>query len=540
MATTFTTTRPTLMTTTRAKATTTTTTILRPMMMMCHQTRRQREPTTTGMMRKAALSDDVQTDDDDAKRNATTTTTPEQQQQQLFFATVGLGASTPSNNTVATHQKLQATSEIENLGKRGRIATGQPFLDHMIDQLTTHAQLGVSVQVEKEDTKTTTTTTDPYDDGTKKKERKMITCETDTAKYASDEDAEATCTAAGEALGKALKYMLCSEGRVGFAANGQTNGTRFAAPLDEAYASCLIEQFDSDKNGELKTFSLAPYGPRNRSHIGAYPTVYTETFFREVAKHSGLTIRLEKHRGDNAHHIVEATFKSFARCLRKFMDEIEGNDGSETSGSDNSSSRAASRARSTKETSIDVALDLDKKGGTNGNVEIDTGIETLDGLFNALAETAEFGTFKCVASGDTWIDDHHTTEDVAITVGQCLNEALGNKAGCNRMGSGSASVNGSEVEVIMDLSNRPYLGYDLDFAGDSIGDLSCEMVEHLFMSVTFNGQMTVHVVTKEKGSTDKDLAEAAMRAFGTCLKQCKSIDPRRAGAVASSKGTLSA
>ena len=506
-----------------------TTTTMRPMMMCRH--RRQREPTTTGM-RKAALSDD-DAHDDDAKRNATTTT-PEQQ-QQLFFAKVGLGTASTPSNTVATHL-LRATSEIENLGKRGRIATGQPFLDHMIDQLTTHAQLGVSVQVEKEDTKTTTT--DPY--GTTKKERKMITCETDTAKYASDEDAEATCTAAGEALGKALKYMLCSEGRVGFAANGRTNGTRFAAPLDEAYASCLIEQFDSDKNGELKTFSLAPYGPRNRSHIGAYPTVYTETFFREVAKHSGLTIRLEKHRGDNAHHIVEATFKSFARCLRKFMDEIEGNDGSKTSGSKSSSSRAASRSRSTKETSIDVALDLDKKGGTNGNVEIDTGIETLDGLFNALAETAEFGTFKCVASGDTWIDDHHTTEDVAITVGQCLNEALGNKAGCNRMGSGSASVNGSEVEVIMDLSNRPYLGYDLDFAGDSIGDLSCEMVEHLFMSVTFNGQMTVHVVTKEKGSTDKDLAEAAMRAFGTCLKQCKSIDPRRAGAVASSKGTLSA
>jgi imidazoleglycerol-phosphate dehydratase len=271
-----------------------------------------------------------------------------------------------------------------------------------------------------------------------------------------------------------------------------------------------------------------------------YPTVYTETFFREVAKHSGLTIRLEKHRGDNAHHIVEATFKSFARCLRKFMDEVEGSDvESSSSGSNNSTSRAASRARSTKETSIDVALDLDMKDEANSSLEISTGIETLDALFDALAETAEFGTLKCVASGDTWIDDHHTTEDVAITIGQCLNEALGNKAGCNRMGSGSARVNGSEVEVIMDLSNRPYLGYDLDFAGDSIGDLSCEMVEHLFMSITFNGQMTVHLVTKEKGSTDKDLAEAAMRAFGTCLKQCKSIDPRRAGAVASSKGTLS-
>ena len=148
------------------------------------------------------------------------------------------------------------------------------------------------------------------------------------------------------------------------------------------------------------------------------------------------------------------------------------------------------------------------KDEANSSLEISTGIETLDALFDALAETAEFGTLKCVASGDTWIDDHHTTEDVAITIGQCLNEALGNKAGCNRMGSGSARVNGSEVEVIMDLSNRPYLGYDLDFAGDSIGDLSCEMVEHLFMSITFNGQMTVHLVTKEKGSTDKDLARS--------------------------------
>ena len=89
-----------------------------------------------------------------------------------------------------------------------------------------------------------------------------------------------------------------------------------------------------------KTFSLAPARTEESVALRWYPTVYTETFFREVAKHSGLTIRLEKHRGDNAHHIVEATFKSFARCLRKFMDEIEGNDGSETACSDNSSSRA--------------------------------------------------------------------------------------------------------------------------------------------------------------------------------------------------------
>ena len=212
---------------------------------------------------------------DDAKQKAT-------RQEQLFA--VGLGASTPSN--VAT---LWATSEIENLGKRGTIATGQPFLDHMIDQLTTHAQLGVSVQVEKEHTETA-------DPGNEK--RKMIKCETDTAKYASDEDAEATFTAAGEALGKALKYMLCSEGGSS-SPDGRTNGTRFAAPLDEAYASCLIEQFDSDKNGELKTFPLAPCRRRNQSR-GRIPR-YTETFF-ERWRNIPVNHSVGETPGDNAHH----------------------------------------------------------------------------------------------------------------------------------------------------------------------------------------------------------------------------------------------
>ena len=110
---------------------------------------------------------------------------------------------------------MKSTSSIENMGKRGQIATGQPFLDHMIDQLTTHAQLGVSVEVEKEHV------------------GEMVKCEPDTAKYASDEDAEATFMACGEAVGKALKDMLCSEGRIGSAANAERRTGRCpAAPLD--------------------------------------------------------------------------------------------------------------------------------------------------------------------------------------------------------------------------------------------------------------------------------------------------------------------
>ena len=75
-----------------------------------------------------------------------------------------------------------------------------------------------------------------------------------------------------------------------------------------------------------------------------------------------------------------------------------------------------------------TSLDLDMKDEANSSLEISTGIETLDALFDALAETAEFGTLKCVASGDTWIDDHHTTEDVAITIGQCLKRSVGEQS----------------------------------------------------------------------------------------------------------------
>jgi imidazoleglycerol-phosphate dehydratase len=112
--------------------------------------------------------------------------------------------------------------------------------------------------------------------------------------------------------------------------------------------------------------------------------------------------------------------------------------------------RAAHKARATKETTIDVAVDLD---GAASATTVATGIETLDALLLAMAEEASF-QLNVDASGDLWIDDHHTTEDVAITVGQVLNEALGSKAGCNRMGRATARVGDAAVEVIADLSNR--------------------------------------------------------------------------------------
>ena len=332
------------------------------------------------------------------------------------------------------------------------------------------------------------------------------------------------------------------------APNGLAQQGLLRASLDEAYSTCVLDVARGGAPGSLR-FELAPYGPggsSGRARIGTYKTALTEPFWSALAGSANLDVTLLKRRGDNAHHIVEATFKAFARCTRALMDQIEfeaGGGGArlETDATNDSSAppaerRAARKARATKETTIDVAVDLD---GAASATTVATGIETLDALLLAMAEEASF-QLNVDASGDLWIDDHHTTEDVAITVGQVLNEALGNKAGCNRMGRATARVGDAAVEVIADLSNRPYLCNGLVFREETIGDLSAEMVDHLFMSVAANAQMTAHIVRADPGGGDEaDVAEAAARAFGKCLKQCVALDPRRAGAVASSKGTLS-
>ena len=197
--------------------------------------------------------------------------------------------------------------------------------------------------------------------------------------------------------------------------------------------------------------------------------------------------------------------------------------------------RRATRERATKETQVSVSLALDGAGEGQSA----TGITTLDAFLDAVRERSRVSA-HVRAAGDLWIDDHHTAEDVSLSIGQCLAEALGDKAGLNRMGSATATRGDSTVEVVMDLSNRPSMVSDLDFDADNIGDLSAEMVEHVFMSLTTTAGITMHVATHKEGSSDEDRLLAAADALGECLRQCTDIDPRRAGKVASSKGTLSA
>jgi len=399
-----------------------------------------------------------------------------------------------------------AEARVVDLGPRGVIATGRPFLDHMVDQLTAHAQLGVSVQVSVEGGEP------PCEPGR------------DSSSDASDPDAYA---AAGLALGRALGAAF--EPAVAAAPSPESLRATFCAPLDEAYSECRLDL--GTAAGELE-LSLAPYGKgAGRERIGTYQTALTGAFLEGVVEGAGWRVGLWKRRGDNAHHIVEASFKAFARGLRAALDAAAG--GAPSPEPAPGGTRRASKSRSTAETSVSVELDLDGEGGGAR-----TGIGTLDAMLDAVREEA--GVALVVeASGDLWIDDHHTAEDVAITVGQCIGEALGDKRGVNRMGRAEAAVGGAQVEVVMDLSNRPYLGNGLDIDGvDRVGDLSVEMVDHLYLSMVFNAGMTVHIV-KHAGEDGEELAMASARAFGRCLKQCAAVDPRRAGQVASSKGTLS-
>lgn len=376
-------------------------------------------------------------------------------------------------------------------------------MDHMVDQLTAHAQVGVTLAAPG--------------------------CQPCVAQPGAGRNPAAEAAvfaAAGAALGRELRVLAEAPAD----ALPRANAT-FCAPLDEAYSVAEVE-LGAGAGAGLEQFDVAI----PRKFIGpSYATSATEAFFAALAVAAGMRLRLRSERGTNAHHVVEATFKSFARALRAALDKVEGYDlaRAAVAAVPADARRTASKSRGTKETSVSLTLDLDGAGHGASN----TGLATLDAMLDALRVTAGFD-LTVEANGDLWIDDHHTTEDVAITLGQCLATAAGSKAGLTRMGSATAKEGDAEVRVVVDLSNRAFLGYDLEFAGEMVGDVSAEMVEHVFMSLAHNAAITVHVSQLSRGEGGMDLALAAVRALGACLRQCSARDPRRAGAVASSKGTL--
>ncbi len=194
--------------------------------------------------------------------------------------------------------------------------------------------------------------------------------------------------------------------------------------------------------------------------------------------------------------------------------------------------RRAQIARTTTETDIRVAIDLD---GT-GRAEIATGIGFLDHMLTALARHSLID-MTIAATGDLHIDFHHTTEDVGIVLGQAIREALGDKRGIRRYGQATIPMDEALVAAAIDLSGRPFLAFNATFGRDKVGEMDTELFEEFFRALAFNAGATLHV-TQGAGSNAHHIAEACFKAVARALRAAVEPDPRSPGSIPSTKGAL--
>ncbi|MEQ8367178.1 MAG: imidazoleglycerol-phosphate dehydratase HisB [Roseicyclus sp.] len=194
--------------------------------------------------------------------------------------------------------------------------------------------------------------------------------------------------------------------------------------------------------------------------------------------------------------------------------------------------RQAQISRKTAETEITVSVNLD---GT-GVYDNQTGVGFFDHMLDQLARHA-LVDMEIRATGDLHIDDHHTVEDVGITLGQALTEALGDKRGIRRYGSFHLAMDDSLIRAALDLSARPYLVWDVDFPTARIGTFDTELVREFFQALSTHGGITLHV-TKLAGINSHHIAEAAFKAVARALREAVEPDPRKSDAIPSTKGAL--
>ena len=190
--------------------------------------------------------------------------------------------------------------------------------------------------------------------------------------------------------------------------------------------------------------------------------------------------------------------------------------------------------RETAETNVRVAIDLDGSGVAS----VATGIGFYDHMLTAFARHGRFD-LTVEAAGDLEVDAHHTMEDVALALGQALSAALGDRAGIQRMGDATVPLDEALVQVAIDISGRPHAATDFDFVGERIGEAPTEMVPHVLSSLATGANLTLHAL-QLAGTNDHHIAEATMKALGRALDAATSLDLRIAGAVPSTKETLTA
>ena len=195
-------------------------------------------------------------------------------------------------------------------------------------------------------------------------------------------------------------------------------------------------------------------------------------------------------------------------------------------------SRTATLSRTTSETDIRVSIDLD---GT-GQAHIATGIGFLDHMLTAFARHSMFD-LSIEARGDLQIDDHHTTEDVGIVLGQAITRALGDKRGIRRYGYAVVPMDEALVDAAVDLSGRPFLAWSIAFNRHKVGTMDTELFEEFFHALAMNALMTLHM-SQAAGRNNHHVAEACFKAAARALRAATEPDPRAAGAIPSTKGSL--
>jgi imidazoleglycerol-phosphate dehydratase len=193
--------------------------------------------------------------------------------------------------------------------------------------------------------------------------------------------------------------------------------------------------------------------------------------------------------------------------------------------------RTASINRKTKETDVEVSVDLDGQGAAT----VSTGIGFLDHMLDLLARHSRIDV-TVNAKGDLHIDHHHTTEDVGIALGQAVKQALGDMRGITRYADVHVPMDEALTRVAIDISGRPFLVFKAEFVRDKVGTFDTELVQEWFQAFAMNAGITLHAQTLY-GTNDHHIAESCFKGLARALRTAVAIDPRAQNEVPSTKGS---
>ena len=199
---------------------------------------------------------------------------------------------------------------------------------------------------------------------------------------------------------------------------------------------------------------------------------------------------------------------------------------------DQSAKRVSTISRKTNETQVSVAVEID---GT-GTSEIRTGVGFFDHMLDQLSRHSLID-MKVEAKGDLHVDDHHTVEDTGIAIGLAIAKALGDRRGITRYASLDLAMDETMTRAAVDVSGRPFLVWNVTFTSPKIGTFDTELVREFFQALAMNAGITLHI-QNIYGANNHHIAETCFKAVARVLRTATEIDPRQAGRIPSTKGTL--